>query len=322
MRGRQMNLRHLRAFVEVCQHGGISAAAGAIHLSQPAITQAIAKMEELLHTALFVRSGRGMTPTEPGAGFLRRATRALNILKAGAPRQRAGGFADVITSTELRALIAVAEHGNFSVAARAIGVAQPSLYRRARDLEDIAQQPLYVKTQQGYDLTPAARRLVRSAKLAFAELDQGIQELHAADGIDAATISIGSLPLARSALLPIAINRLTAVQPDVQIKVVDSPFNDLLHALRDGDIDMIIGALRDPLPAPDVLQTPLLNDHLGVFCGPGHPLIGAGRLAGRIWLATLGSCHARAPPRASISSGFSATASDARRAVSRQARWC
>lgn len=61
------------------------------------------------------------------------------------------------------------------------------------------------------------------------------------------------------------------------MRVVDGPYNDLLEGLREGELDMIVGALRTP-PPEEVTQTPLFNDQLGVFCGPNHPLAGAKRL--------------------------------------------
>ena len=72
------NLRHLRAFQEVARCRGISAAAERVHLSQPAITQAIAKLEAQLGTALFERRSGGLYPTEPGDLFLDRVERALD----------------------------------------------------------------------------------------------------------------------------------------------------------------------------------------------------------------------------------------------------
>ena len=43
----RLNLRHLRAFCEAAALGSISRAAEEVHLSQPAVTQAIAKLEEI-----------------------------------------------------------------------------------------------------------------------------------------------------------------------------------------------------------------------------------------------------------------------------------
>lgn len=280
MQGNLINLRHLRAFCEVCRHGGISAAAGAIHLSQPAITQAIAKLESEFAISLFDRSSRGMFATEAGRILLNRATRAIDLLQTGASeasRQQKGSvpksFGQMITSSQLRALIAVSEHGNFTVAARAIGVSQPSLYRMAKDLEKVSGLTLYTKANRGFEMTRPGKTLVRAAKLSISELDQGIDELSRLADADTGNITIGSLPLVRSTILPLAIGKLTAMFPKAKIKVIDSPYHIMLHALRDGEIDVMIGALRDPLPAADVIQRHLFMDKLGVFCGPNHPLL-------------------------------------------------
>ena len=77
------NLRHLRAFCAVADGGSLSAASEVVFLSQPAITQAIAKLEKALGTPMFVRKSRGVFLTEPGALFRNRAERALSRISDG-----------------------------------------------------------------------------------------------------------------------------------------------------------------------------------------------------------------------------------------------
>ncbi|WP_309747828.1 LysR family transcriptional regulator [Roseobacter sp. N2S] len=306
VQGGQMNLRHLRAFVEVCNHGGISAASGAVHLSQPAITQAIAKLEEGFGLPLFTRSSKGMFATAAAKILLHRAQRAFDMLKSAAPKVpasgqscAAGAYVDLLTSTQLRALIAVAAYGNFSVAARVNGVSQPSLYRTAKSLEALAGQSFYIKSSKGIDLSPAALILVRAARLAFAELDQAITDIAHSKGETTGILRLGSLPLSRGTILPPALNRLAQIYPRLNVQVSDGSYDEMLHGLRHGEIDLLLGALRDPAPAPDVIQEPLFEDHLGVFCGPNHPLVGQpvpGRaeLAGYSWVVTRGGSPTRA----------------------------
>lgn len=277
MRGQEMNLRHLRAFAQVCRRGGISAASDFVHLSQPAITQAIANLEKDLDSQLFNRSSRGMFPTDAGTALLHRVDRAFDLIETGTGQNRRpakSDYASLITSTQLRALIAVATHGNFSVAARAAGVAQPSLYKSAKDLEALSRDRFFVKTHKGIDLTPSAERLLRAGRLAFAEFDHAIDDLALLKGDTRGSLRVGSLPLTRASLLPTALNALAELYPRLQIQVIDSSYREMLHALRHGEIDLMLGALRDPAPAPDVVQEPLFEDRLGVFCGPTHPLRG------------------------------------------------
>lgn len=82
-----MELRHLRYFVAVAQHGGISQAARALHIAQPALTKQIRDLEEELGIALVERQARGIDLTLGGRQFLVDAIRILD--EAAAAKERA-----------------------------------------------------------------------------------------------------------------------------------------------------------------------------------------------------------------------------------------
>ena len=282
------NLRHLRAVREVAECQSISQASTVVHLSQPAITQAIAKIEAQLGVALFDRRAEGMFATEAGAVFLARVVRALDTLQGGAReamrvglKKGARGFANfdqLFTVVQLRALIAMSDAGNFTLAARAVGISQPSLHRAARDLERLSGLSLFQKTGQGIALTRSAQVLAQHAKLAFTELEQGFAEIAAARGIDTGRIVVGAMPLPRTFVVPQAITMLTERHPEVAVQVIDGPYDDLLHGLRHGEIDLLVGALRDPVPIDDVEQEVLFFDPLAIVARAGHPLAGRERV--------------------------------------------
>lgn len=282
MRANKFNLRHLRAFREIATCQSISNAAEQIHLSQPAITQALAKLEALVGTRLFDRRGRRMFLNEPGALFVRRVERALALFDDGcraamraSTKNGLRGFSrfdHLMTSAQLRSLMAVVKTGNFSLAARAIGISQPSLHRTARDLERLSGLTLFSRISLGIEVTQSARALARHARLAFSELDQGIDEVQAWCGFDTGRIVIGTMPLARTIILPRAINALLKIRPKIDVSVIDGPYGDLLYGLRHGEIDLLTGALRDPLPISDVLQETLFSDPLAIVARSGHPL--------------------------------------------------
>ena len=56
----------LRYFVSVAEHGGLTAGARALGMSQPALTAAMKELERALDTTLFVRTSRGVTLTRTG----------------------------------------------------------------------------------------------------------------------------------------------------------------------------------------------------------------------------------------------------------------
>jgi LysR family hydrogen peroxide-inducible transcriptional activator len=87
-RGDALNL-HLQQLVylrEVARQGSLTRAADALHVSQPALSQAIAELERRLGVALFERAGRGRRPTAAGEEFIRFAEETLSLAEAFARR--------------------------------------------------------------------------------------------------------------------------------------------------------------------------------------------------------------------------------------------
>ena len=73
-----MNLTKLKYVVAVDRDGSISAAAKAMHVTQSAVTKAVADVEVDLGFALFDRRARGVVATAAGRGFIDRAARILS----------------------------------------------------------------------------------------------------------------------------------------------------------------------------------------------------------------------------------------------------
>lgn len=279
MTGTIPNLRHLYAAAEAAGRGSISRAADNVHLSQSAVTQGIARLETMAGERLFDRTGSGIYPTEAGRRFVARIERAfqkLKLLQNELDPGRADGSEPLYrrtTSTQLRALIAVVENGGFSLAARELGRSQPSVYRSARDLERLCGRALFRRTANTVEPTPLARLMARCASLAFAEIRQGFEEVDELHGRMQGSVTVGCLPLARTALLPAAITAFLATHPSARMKVVDGPYDELLHALLHGKIDVVIGALRIPRPTNQIVQESLFDDPLSIVVRRGHPLL-------------------------------------------------
>ncbi len=72
-----VTLRHLRAAVGVSKSGSFSAAAQALHISQPALSHAISELEGQLGLILFDRTSRSVKQTEVGKSFVEEARRLL-----------------------------------------------------------------------------------------------------------------------------------------------------------------------------------------------------------------------------------------------------
>lgn len=70
-------LAAMEALVRVIETGSFSGAARQLHVGQPAVSKAIAQLEERLGVRLLLRSTHGLTPTEAGQNFYEHAKRSI-----------------------------------------------------------------------------------------------------------------------------------------------------------------------------------------------------------------------------------------------------
>jgi DNA-binding transcriptional LysR family regulator len=268
-----LNTRHLRALSAIISRGSLSAGADAVSLSQPALTQGIAKLEGRLGVTLFERRPDGVSPTPEGVLLADRSRVAFAHL-ARASRFGGRGFASpelLMTATQLRAFLALADAGGFARAAEATGLSQPGVHRAVRELEQICGMPLVERRGRGVALTTQGHRLARGVRLAGAEIAAAIAEIGGANHEQGGSITIGAMPLSRAMVLPRAIACFTAEYPRVRIDVVEGSWRELIDPLLDGVLDITVGALRDQ-PPPGSRQIPLFVDKLVVIGRSGHPL--------------------------------------------------
>ncbi|MBT9372854.1 LysR family transcriptional regulator [Rhizobium sp. CSW-27] len=267
------NLRHLRLFCAVASLRTLTAASGIWHISQPAVTQAIAKLEREAGGPLFDRSRHGFFLTARGQLLQHRVDSAFALLDPVidelSPRLKI-----TLTYAQLQALIAVGECENFTLAARRLGLAQPTVHRAVTQVEQQAARSLFERTSFGILPTRLCQALVQAARLAICEFDQAEAELADFSGGEAGCVVIGAMPLARSVLLPHALSLFRRERPTYPVRVLDGPYDELLGGLRRGAIDFLIGALRDPAPIGDITQERLFDDRLALLSGPDHPLAG------------------------------------------------
>lgn len=271
------SLRKLRAFVVTCETGSAVQAARRIHLSQPAVSAAIAVLERTAQTALFERGNRGMTPTPAGRQLLGRVRAGLEHLEGAAAQIRGKGAAGdrwlrLATAVQLRALCALAETRGLSTAARRLGVAEPSVHRALRSFEALAGVALRRRVGSATELSPEATLLARAANLCANELRMGFEEIRELRGELDGTLRVGALPMPRSHWLPRSLAATLEAHPGATAQVMDGPYENQLAALRNGQIDVLLGALRFPSPGADVIQEPLFEDPLSIVVRAGHPL--------------------------------------------------
>lgn len=275
------NLRHIRLIDAAVRLGALTRGADAVGISQPAASQALARLERLFGGRLLERSGAKVVATPRGEVVARRSKRALGLLKSGHARlarltksgSRAADLAEPQTSmTHLRALAAFAEAGSFSAASRRLGLTEPSVQRAARELEQIAAVALFDGAGRHLVLSPAGRLLARHATLVLKEMDAAFDEIRELSGAFDGRVVIGTLPLVRTRIVPAAVVALTEKRPEADVEIVDGPYDTLIQDLANGRVDMLVGALREDLVQRDLAQEALFTDDLSIVARAGHPL--------------------------------------------------
>lgn len=265
------NLRHLRLFLALAEAGSLAAAAGQMGLSQPAASQALAALEHRAGGPLFARRMGGAL-TARGLALHPRVARAFAILDQG--------FAELsprlwltTSHAQLRALIATVDSGSFALAAARLGLKPPSVQRAIATLEAEIGRAVFTRTAQGLLASRAAQSLSRAARLALAELTQATAELASLDGVASGPIRVGALPLARAAWLPAALAAFRRRCPGQAVAIVDGSYGALIDALQRTEIDLMLGALRDPAPHGDICERRVFDDRLALVAAAGHPCV-------------------------------------------------
>jgi DNA-binding transcriptional LysR family regulator len=267
----------------------------------------IAQLETVLGVRLLERRRSGSFLTPLGSVLLPRVQRlfaqiesALSDPVIGASlsgRETTRSVENKITDTHIRALAAIAEGGSFEAAARSLKISQPALHRSARDLERVLRRHLYQRMARGMAPTAQARELARRLKVALREVEYGIEEIRAAQGVFTSRITIGNIPHSGTHLLSQAISRFLTLYPRASVHVLDGHYETLLDSLRAGDLDLLFGVLRRPAWATDVREEFLFSNPYAVFVGRSHPLARARKTTLRELAAYEWILPARGTPR-------------------------
>lgn len=258
---RTPNIRHFAALAATVRHGSLTRAARAVNLTQPALTQAISGLETALGVTLFERGPGGMRATDAARLLAPRAEAAVAYI--GSSR---------VTGTQVRAFLTVARAGSYAAAAEATGLSPASLHRAVADLSLALGQRLVERRGKGVALTVAGARRARGFGLAMAEFRAGLAEVAALQGRSGGRIAIGAMPLSRARWLPETIARFATEYPGIDLAIHEGSHAELAAPLRDGDLDLMLGALRDEAVVNDLVQEAVFDDCPAIVMRARHPL--------------------------------------------------
>lgn len=199
-----------------------------------------------------------------------------------------------MTLQQLQYIVAVEETGQFSRAAQACYVTQPTLTTMVRKLEDelgiiiFERRTLPVRpTAEGAPLLAQARVVLREAS----QMKALVKELHT--GM-AGTYRIGIIPTMAPYLLPMFLGRFADDHPQAHLAIDERRTSAILAGLKAGQLD--IGILAGPLDDEELEAIPLFHEPFLAYLPSGHPLLKQRRISTKdvrrlpLWVLGEGHC--------------------------------
>jgi LysR family transcriptional regulator, regulator of abg operon len=179
---------------------------------------------------------------------------------------------------QLRALVAVVEHGSIRAAARQLNVSQAAATKSLKGLEDAAGVALLNRKASGVVLTDAGTRLMSRARLVTRQIDLAAAELAEQKSSGQVGVCVGVTPLVAITVLGEAMRHFRKRHPNTPVQVMEGLVSRVLPALRDGTLDFAILANSGDLGAEFNIQ-PISQEPQHVVAHKIHPLAKAKRLS-------------------------------------------
>jgi DNA-binding transcriptional LysR family regulator len=169
---------------------------------------------------------------------------------------------------QLNALLAVADHGSFSAAARAMHTVQSNVSTHVARLEQEVGTTLIDRssgalTEEGEVVAARARRIQ-------AELEAMGADLASLDDEIAGAVRVGVIGTTARWLVPHLVNAMAARHPKVHVVVVDATTTSLVLQLTTGRLDLAV--INLPIDDPDVATERLFDEDRLLVVPKGHPL--------------------------------------------------
>jgi molybdate transport repressor ModE-like protein len=195
---------------------------------------------------------------------------------------------------DLHVLMAVAQHGSMSKAARELRLSQAAVSGVITSLENAIGERLFERDYHGAEPTRYGNALLQRSLVVFDELKQGIRDIeHLADPT-VGELRIGCVDSIASTILPDVIETFSERYPHVVLHVDRLVTTDVdLMKLRGRSLDVVLVRYFTPFAGEnsDLTIETLFEDYLVVVCGRRSRLARRGRiqladLADEPWILT------------------------------------
>jgi DNA-binding transcriptional LysR family regulator len=177
-----------------------------------------------------------------------------------------------IEMQQLRHFCAVADHGQFAAAARAISMTQPALSRSIRNLEYALGAELFVRSVQGVDLTESGKLFVEHARAIISDVDRARENVGALRGVIRGRVCFGLSPNFDTFVIPAVLGDVVQQHAGISVQAVGGCYEDLAIRVRTGELDFSIAVLPTVFGHPELVDERVLPVAYHVFARAEHPL--------------------------------------------------
>ena len=172
-----------------------------------------------------------------------------------------------LTTTQIKALVAVAETGSFTLASERMGVTQPAVSHAIRQLEEQLRQPLFERQREGAIPTNAGELAIREARLALVHMERLEFAVKGAAALQSGSLRLGCFASAVHWVLHTAVAEFSRLYPSISIRVVESADENSAAAIADRRVDL--GMVN--LPCPELWSMPIFEDDLCIAASQALP---------------------------------------------------
>jgi LysR family transcriptional regulator, low CO2-responsive transcriptional regulator len=180
------------------------------------------------------------------------------------------------TLRQMKVFKVVAEHLNFTRAAKALHLSQPAVSMQVKQLEESVGLPLFEHSGKKIQLTEAGREICQYARTIFQTFEEMEEVIAALKGLDT-----GHLNVAVASTVNYFAPRLLAAfsrrYPAVDLRLDVTNRQRLMALLRENEIDLVLMGL--PPEEIDLEFKPFMENPLVVIAPPGHPLQGVANIS-------------------------------------------
>lgn len=182
------------------------------------------------------------------------------------------GVVGLEETRHLPSFLAVAEEQHFGRAAKRLHIAQATLSRRIRLLENELGTKLFDRTVQPIRLTPAGSAFLTEAQLALHHTRRALEQGRRAARGEFGRLSVGAISWANNSIVPPALRAFRARAPNVRLELYTTAPIYQLEGLQRERIDVGFTAFARGLHTrPGLCAEPLLKEPMVCIVADDHP---------------------------------------------------